>query len=227
MSAGAAGSPPSGRESIAELLARFPVIDPPVSSAGAAVTLVLRDGASDVEVLLIERTKRPSDPASGQVALPGGRVDERDDNLRETAERELEEEVGVSAADLAGPIRFVRIHPAPRFALQVGVFAAELGTHATGPGVHHPEEVAHVFWFPRHRLGTDERARMNTGRGFLDVPVNRFEGHLLWGFTRRVLRDFFGLPPEPDVGGPPFAPTPSEARGMSGSAGPSDGSDGA
>jgi 8-oxo-dGTP pyrophosphatase MutT (NUDIX family) len=177
--------------------------------------MVLRSGASDIEVLLIERAKNPADPASGQVALPGGRVAERDANLRATAVRELAEEVGLSEADLAGPLRFVRAELAARFGLKVGVFAGELAPRGRPPSVHDPREVAHVFWFPRARLTASETVQTRSDRGPARVPASIFEGHVLWGFTRRVVRDFFGLPPEGDVGGPIFAPSAAEARGAS------------
>ena len=65
------GTPPPAAPSVPSLLAPFPVLTPPVATAGAAVTIVLRAGAAEPEVLLIERAPNPADPASGQVALPG------------------------------------------------------------------------------------------------------------------------------------------------------------
>ena len=124
-----AASLPAPR-SVDEWLARFPAERPPVSMAGAAVTLVLREGDGDVEVLLIERTERPTDPASGQVALPGGHVADGDGNLAVTAARELEEEVGLARSDLMGDLRFVGVEHAIRFGLQVAVFATALGHDA-------------------------------------------------------------------------------------------------
>lgn len=177
-------------------LDRFPVGGPPVGAAGAAVTLVLRDGSSDVEVLLIERTVSPEDPGSGQVALPGGRVADRDGNLAATAVRELEEEVGLSASDLKGPLRFVRAKTASRFGLHVAIFAAEIASQAGPPVRRSPREVAHVFWFPQGRLAQVRWVPGETGRSAPEVPASVFEGHVVWGFTRRVLLDFFGYPIE-------------------------------
>ncbi|MGI0156328.1 MAG: NUDIX hydrolase, partial [Thermoplasmata archaeon] len=193
MSPAADRRPGSGPETIAELLDRFPAITPPTSTAGAAVTIVLRDGASEVETLLIERTERPTDPASGQVAFPGGRVEDSDGSLLATALRELEEEVGLTRADLGGPPRFVRAEHALRFGIRVGVFAAALGPTGGAPTAVSSEEVAHVFWLPRSGLDETRRVLRQTSRGFLEVPATVFEGHVLWGFTRRVVREFFGL----------------------------------
>ncbi len=200
------------RRSAREWTDAYPVLAPPRSAAGAAVTLVLRDGLRGTELLLIERSRDPSDPASGDVALPGGRTDDADDTLAATAVRELEEEVGLSASDLTGPLHFVGVQRAPRFGLSVGVFAAELAPAARAATAHSPQEVAHVFWFPSERLPATDRIERSTPRGVREVPASRFEGHLLWGFTRRVVREFFGLPPESDVGGVEFAPPPPDPR---------------
>lgn len=207
---GPAGSAPA---TAAELLARFPEVAPPVATAGAAVTIVLRDGASEVETLLIERTERPTDPASGQVAFPGGRVEDSDGSLLATALRELEEEVGLTESDLRAPPRYVSTEHAVRFGVRVGVFAAALGADTNPPTVLSEDEVAHVFWLPRSALTETRRVHRETGLGLVEVPATVFEGHILWGFTRRVLRNFFGLPSEDESGGPAFAPDPSRGRG--------------
>jgi 8-oxo-dGTP pyrophosphatase MutT (NUDIX family) len=191
-----------------DLLGRFPAEVPPVSVGGAAVTILLRQGAHEVETLLIERTERATDPASGQVAFPGGRVDDGDGSLQQTALRELEEEVGLTPSDLDGSIRFVRADPAPRFQLTVGVFAAALGSRARAPTARSSEEVAHVFWLPRSALGRTVRVHRETGYGLLEVNATVYEGHVLWGFTRRVIRDFFGCPVEDLVAGRLFASRP-------------------
>jgi len=184
------------------LLARYPVLRPPVSTAGAAVTIVLRDGAADVEALLIERATNPADPASGEVALPGGRVDDRDSSLAGTALRELREEVGLGPSDLLGPPRFVGATPAPRFRTHVGVFAAALSTTAAAPTIGDPSEVAHVFWLPLGELSESRMLSRETERGTVRVLGTVHDGHLVWGFTRRVLREFAGLPLEDQPVGP-------------------------
>jgi len=187
------GSAPA---SIRELLDRFPAETPPAATAGAAVMIILRDGAREVETLLIERTEREEDPASGQVAFPGGRVDPSDDSLRATVLRETEEEVGLGSDDIAEPPRFVGTYHASRFGLDVGVFATTLGDRARAARPRSRSEVAHVFWLPRSAVGEIARVARESIHGPIEVNASVYQGHVLWGFSRRVLRDFFGLPPE-------------------------------
>lgn len=187
-------SPEPGPPGVRALLDRYPVGAPPRREAGAAVLILLREGVREPEVLLIERSERPDDPASGQVALPGGRVHESDASLRETALREFEEEVGVGARDLSGEPRFVGYRDAALFGLRVAVFAAELAPEGRGPVVHSPREVAHVFWLPCSALARTQRIPRETPRGRVEVDATLLDGHVLWGFTRRVLREFFGPP---------------------------------
>ncbi|MCI4353767.1 MAG: NUDIX domain-containing protein [Thermoplasmata archaeon] len=185
---------------IPRLLARFGEGSPPHGSAGAAVLLVLRAGRSDVEALLIERAIRDGDPASGQIGLPGGRVAPDDGALVATAIRECREEVGVGEADVLAPPRFVRFANASAVGLQVGVFAAELGPAGRSPMAASPAEVAHVFWLPRGALRVKRRVVRDTITGPREVDATVVDTHVLWGFTRRVLLDFFEI--ADDGGGP-------------------------
>jgi 8-oxo-dGTP pyrophosphatase MutT (NUDIX family) len=208
MSTGAPGEavPGTAPKAVTALVERFPVLAPPVSAAGAAVVIVVREGRNEVETLLIERAERAEDPASGQVAFPGGHVSEGDGSLAATALRELEEEVGLRRADVVGEVRFVSTELAIRFGLRVAVFTAALASHAGPPTPRSPEEVAHVFWLPRSALGTSRPIIRETSRGLAEVRATVFEGHVLWGFTRRVLCQFFGIATEDEPIGPVFVP---------------------
>lgn len=196
--------PGSAPASFGRLVERFPVLSPPISTAGAAVVIVLREGGSEVETLLIERAERADDPASGHVAFPGGHVAEGDGSLLETALRELEEEVGLVRRDFVGELRYVGTQLAIRFGLKVAVFVAVLAPGANPPTVRSPAEVAHVFWMPRSALATSRPIERETSRGMAEVRATVHEGHVLWGFTRRVLCDFFGVPTVDEAIGPVF-----------------------
>jgi 8-oxo-dGTP pyrophosphatase MutT (NUDIX family) len=204
-------APGSAPTILSELVGRFPALAPPVSTAGAAVVILLRQGNTEVETLLIERAERAEDPASGQVAFPGGHVTEGDGSLASTALRELEEEVGLGRGDIVGELRFVSTELALRFGLRVGVFAAILAPDGPAPTARSPEEVAHVFWMPRSALANSRPIVRETSRGLAEVPATVFEGHVLWGFTRRVLCEFFGVPTQDEAIGPVFVPRSLES----------------
>ncbi len=179
------------------LLARLSDPAPPLAFAGAAVLVVLRDTPTGPETLLIQRTERLEDRASGQVALPGGRVDPSDSALVNTALRELNEEVGLNADHLVHPPRFVELRAAPVFGKHEAVLASRLAPNAGQPYVADAKEVESVFWFPASELEHITSVTRSTQLGDIEVSAVLFESHVLWGFTLRVLCRFFGLPEPP------------------------------
>ena len=180
----------------AAVLARYPVGGHiPADIARAAVLAVLRDRGDEPEVLLIRRTERVGDRASGQIGLPAGGYDPADTGLEETAVRESREEVGLGPEDFATPPRFVRIGWVFASRLPIAIFAAPLSVTARAPRIASPEEIARIFWMPRSVLARVERVPERTEAGVRDVDATVYEGHVVWGFTRNALLDLFALRP--------------------------------
>jgi 8-oxo-dGTP pyrophosphatase MutT (NUDIX family) len=160
----------------------------------AAVAAVFRAGADDhPELLMIKRADHESDPWSGHVALPGGRMEARDRDLEQTAVRETWEETGVDIAR-DGYVLGQLDDLAPRTPvlppLVIRPYVAVVPSNVTI--VANPE-VADAFWVPLAAL--QERARWGLGLvdirgvGAREVDVFRHEQHTVWGLTERVLRD--------------------------------------
>jgi 8-oxo-dGTP pyrophosphatase MutT (NUDIX family) len=163
----------------------------------AAIAVVFRAGVDDhPELLMIKRAEHETDPWSGHVALPGGRMEPRDRDLEETAVRETWEETGVDIrAD--GLVLGCLDDLAPRVPvlppLVIRPYVA-----VVGPGVSlvASPEVADAFWVPLSAL----RERASWGMGFVairgqgdrEVEVFRHEQHTVWGLTERVLRELMG-----------------------------------
>ncbi|MCI4348104.1 MAG: CoA pyrophosphatase [Thermoplasmata archaeon] len=163
-------------------------LDP--TRADAAVLILLRFGTDGAEVLAEQRAERSGDPWSGQVGLPGGRRDPGDHSLSETAVRELHEEVELHRSALVGPPRLFDVRRARPSGLRVAVFA---GLFTGAPGAVRgadAEEVAKTFWLPLRVLEQREIRPRTTMFGEIDVETAVFGGHVVWGFTLRLLQDF-------------------------------------
>ena len=191
------------RRRVAEILERFPTGSPAASTAGAAVMGVLRERHHDVEILLIERAHREGDPASGQVSLPGGHVDPADPDLRATALRELEEEVGLRRSDLVEPVPLRRNDRSEA----ASPFRSECSARNSPrrPGCRRtatPGRSPAIFWLPYDALGHPVPMILPTPQGPLELPSVHHEGHVVWGFTLRVLGELFAGPAHRSPGVP-------------------------
>ncbi len=142
-------------------------------------------------------TKRRDDMRRhpGEISFPGGRQDDEESDLRDTAIREAHEEIGLppDAVELVGALQ-----PTPTIATNYAVYPfvglIEPG-HAWVPSA---TEVAAVLEFALDDLrdGYGRRRLMRRGVPFrTDVYV--VGDHLIWGATARMLGDLLErLPPE-------------------------------
>jgi 8-oxo-dGTP pyrophosphatase MutT (NUDIX family) len=162
--------------------------------AAVAILLRVNDGGA-LDLLLIKRAEREGDPWSGHVALPGGRHDETDASLEETALREVREEVGVDVRG-AGRVLGTLDDLVPRTPslppIAVRPFVAAVSDVALYPN----PEVAAAAWIPLDALRDPEATRESTvlSRGERwRVPSFVVGDYLVWGMTERILRQFVGL----------------------------------
>ena len=157
----------------------------------ASVAAVLQAGEGEARILFIHRAEHPRDPWSGQMAWPGGRIDRSDAGPLHAAIREAREEVGLDRerdGELLGQLSEVRTHlrqgPGP---LSVVPFAFLLhGSPALSPN----PEVQEALWVPLafFRERRNRERFVWTGRGVpLVMPCYRYQDHLIWGLTLRML----------------------------------------
>jgi 8-oxo-dGTP pyrophosphatase MutT (NUDIX family) len=139
-------------------------------------------------VIFIQRSEHLPTHA-GQIGLPGGGVDPRDDgDLARTALREMEEEVGVAPhrVTIAGKLPIVKAR-ANNYA--VTPFVA---TVAPGDAMRVDEnETVGVFTVPLAFV-IDELREGVTSIGAFEVPtpVLDYEGKHIWGLTGYILSEF-------------------------------------
>jgi 8-oxo-dGTP pyrophosphatase MutT (NUDIX family) len=122
---------------------------------------------------------------AGEISFPGGRQDEPDEDLRTTALREAEEEIGLPASE----VELVGALP-------------PVGTFVTGyriypfvgripPGrVWTPQEseVAQVLEFSLRDLVAGHEMKRLLRKGVpVKTPTYTVDGHLIWGATGRIV----------------------------------------
>ncbi len=163
----------------------------------AAVSVVLTPGHSGLELLLIRRAERQGDPWSGDMALPGGRMDVEDDGLCSTARRETLEETAVDllGATLLGELDDLHSTTAelPRIVVRPFVFGID-----PRPMIRSNHEVAGHLWAPLRELhaARAESEVVVRGRSRL-VPSYRLGADVIWGMTHRILDPLVQLGAEP------------------------------
>jgi 8-oxo-dGTP pyrophosphatase MutT (NUDIX family) len=169
------------------------VIAGPVAQR-AAVTLVLRETADELDLLFIRRAESVDDHWSGHIAFPGGRVDSSDESPRYAAERELHEEVGLSVppAVYLGRLDDLRGR-ANRMVISAFVYGV-FGSPALRPNY----EVAEAFWVGIPTL-TDPARQVRRKFSYLEqeleLPALDLLGPgqpVLWGLSYRFLELLLG-----------------------------------
>lgn len=155
-------------------------------STDAAVLIPLFSRDAELHAVFTER-RADLRRHAGEISFPGGRQDLPDEDLRTTALREAEEEIGLprGAVELVGALpptgTFVtsyRIHPF------VGVIA---------PGHEwtlQPSEVEAVLELSLPALVRGYEAKRLLGKGVpFKTPTYTVDGHFVWGATARIVAE--------------------------------------
>lgn len=182
---------------IDEVAIRLTEAKPELSTAShslrAAVALVVREIAGDLEALFIRRAEHEGDPWSGHLAFPGGRIDPTDTGPRMAAERETLEELDLdlSGARLLGQLSDVPGH-AESICVSAFVYALD------GDPVLKPNhEIRAAFWSPLGHI-TDPARQATRSFSYLErsmaLPTVRLlddpQAPLLWGITYKFMDEF-------------------------------------
>lgn len=166
----------------------------------AAVVVPLCHVGGAPSVLFTRRTDKVG-THKGHVSFPGGKADEDDDHLEQTALRELEEELGLAPQRVAVLGMF---HDAEAITgVHVTPVVGFLGDLAMDELVPSPLEIDEVFTLTLEELlAPEKRYQQDHHRGRMHV----FDAgpHPVWGLTAYilagVLQELLGLPlPQTDV----------------------------
>ncbi len=156
-------------------------------SESAAVVVVFDEKREGLSCLFIRRRSSEGDPWSGQVAFPGGRAQEGDTTLLDTARRELYEEVGLKLGEdvhLLGVMPHVNPGniPTMRVSPFIGILAREAEPRRG-------EEPLEVFWLPLRELRYRVCSVHSKTRGVMQVRAFVYDNMVIWGMTARILRE--------------------------------------
>lgn len=193
------GRPPEYSLSPADTKARSIIPD----NAKLAGVLVLFYPKNDGwHLVLIERTSlHDGDRHKGQISFPGGRYEENDQSMTETALREAEEEVGVkpekveiigSLSDLYIPVSNFHVFPKVAFSKEAPIFVPQ------------PTEVANILEVPFHLFqqpGALQRMSLTMSNGFVlpNVPHFKIFNKVIWGATLMMLGELLAVVGEKPV----------------------------
>jgi ADP-ribose pyrophosphatase YjhB (NUDIX family) len=159
---------------------------PPLEGPGrpASVMLCLRQGT----VLLLRRATHPLDPWSGHMSLPGGRHEEQDEGLLDTALRETHEEVGLEIARegrMLGALGEFAGRGSGVASIRIAAFVAVLDDE---PELVLSDEVESAYWVPLGEL-EPTTSKVSELRGPVPAyrPVVRGSELVVWGITFGIL----------------------------------------
>lgn len=164
----------------------------------AAVAAILKPGVEHTEALFILRAPKEGDPWSGQMAFPGGHVEDSDASSLAAAIRETQEEIGLDLNTHGrhlGRLDEVKANPRGRkidMVVTPHVFLLENPNVEFSPNY----EVADVLWGSLNDM-YHGRAETETQFAMNDVvqsfPGYAVGGQVVWGLTMRMLDHVFTL----------------------------------
>ncbi|HLP21744.1 MAG TPA: CoA pyrophosphatase [Chitinophagales bacterium] len=157
----------------------------------SGVMLLLYERAGLLNIAFTQR-KTYEGVHSGQMSFPGGKKDEEDNDLVQTALRETEEEIGLdrNRIEIIGRLSELYIPPS-NFLVYPSVGFVEQVTEF----VPQPTEVEKVVEVPVDFFLDQQNINMQTeikvmGGTIVRVPAYHFNGHVIWGATAIMLSEF-------------------------------------
>jgi 8-oxo-dGTP pyrophosphatase MutT (NUDIX family) len=159
----------------------------------AAVLLPIYDSGGEPHVLFTVRSELV-EHHKGQISFPGGAADASDPDLAYTAQRETFEEIGVAIDHVEIIGQLDEMITVSNFLVRP--FVGRITEPGPYPFEHSEIEVAEILEVPLSHLRNEANVmvepRMYQGREIMAYSY-RFRGHLIWGATARILKQFLDL----------------------------------
>jgi len=167
-------------------------INPSKNARKAGVLMLLYPYRNTVFTVFMKRTRYPG-AHSGQISLPGGKMEQQDNDITSTALRESEEEIGIRSdqvhvvgylTELHIPVSNMLVYPV-------------IGTYPERPDFQIDQsEVEYLIESPLVEL-----LKPGTRKSMLRlillkrdiVPYYNIQGHHIWGATAMIISEFAEL----------------------------------
>ena len=165
-----------------------PIESTSLKKAGVFIGILYYDGyINNPEIIFTQRSTKLS-THSGEVSFPGGKWDEQDKNLYETALRESNEEINLNREDvvLAGSLNYL----VSKHKIEVNPY---VGLITKKQNLVDNDEIEKIFTVPLEFLTDKKNAKLHKierkNRNVI-VPSWVYNDQIIWGLTAMITADF-------------------------------------
>jgi len=167
-----------------------PIDSTDYKKAGVLILLLHENDKEDMRILFTKRSANLS-THSGEVSFPGGKWEEQDESLFDTAVRESYEEIGLKQNNMIklGSLNFLL----SRHKVEVNPFVGYLETKQVFEGNY---EIDTIFTVPISFLTNPENIsykEFNRKDLKVSIPSWVYNGNHIWGLTAMITADFLNI----------------------------------
>ena len=188
-------------DSIKQKLEQINLTDPTKYKKAGVLILLIKDKDDEEYQILFTKRSEQLKTHSGEVSFPGGKWEEGDLNLYQTALRESNEEINLNTENVTklGPLNFLL----SRHKIEVNPFVGYLNQLQDFKGNF---EIYEIFTVPISFLMNEENIEykeFNRKDLKVYIPSWVYNGNRIWGLTAMIAADFlnicFDVPTKTDI----------------------------
>ena len=188
-------------DSIKQKLEQINLTDPTKYKKAGVLILLIKDNEDEEYKILFTKRSEQLKTHSGEVSFPGGKWEEGDSNLYQTALRESNEEINLDMENVTklGPLNFLL----SRHKIEVNPFVGYLNQLQDFKGNF---EIDEIFTVPISFLMNEENIEykeFNRKDLKVYIPSWVYNGNRIWGLTAMIAADFlnicFDVPTKTDI----------------------------